>query len=304
MDDSRFGFIAVIGPPNAGKSTLANALVGQKVAIVTHKTQTTRARLRAVVIHKSAQIVLVDTPGVFSGQKKMDQAMVREAWAGAEDADAIAVVLDASRPPSGKNDKETDLVLAGIRDSKKSVILVLNKVDAIKPEKLLELTQRLNQQADFQETFMVSALKERGLDKLLTCFAQAVPAGPWHYPEDMAADVPSLLLAAEMTREKLFLRLHQELPYALTVETENWTRKKDGSVRIEQVIFVRRDTQKAIVLGKGGRSIKEVGAEARLEMEKVFGHRVHLFIFVKVRDNWVEDPERYRMMGIDVSLKR
>ncbi|MGC6511612.1 MAG: GTPase Era [Parvibaculales bacterium] len=293
-EQTKFGFIAVIGPPNAGKSTLANALIGQKVSIVTHKAQTTRARLRGVVIEGGAQIVLVDTPGVFDGKRKMDRAMVQEAWAGAEDADAIAVVLDASRDLP----KETEMVLAGIQETRKPVILVLNKVDAVRPEKLLGLADELRQKADFRDIFMISALKEEGLFELRNSLVNLVPEGPWHYPEDMAADVPSLLLAAEITREKLFLRLHQELPYALTVETEKWTRRKDGSVRVEQVVYVRRDTQKAIVLGKGGRSIKEIGAQARLDMEEVFGHRVHLFVFVKVRENWIEDPERMRMMGI------
>ena len=293
-EQSKFGFIAVIGPPNAGKSTLANALIGQKVSIVTHKAQTTRARLRGVVIEGDAQIVLVDTPGVFDGKRKMDRAMVQEAWAGAEDADAIAVVLDASRDLP----KETEMILAGIQETQKPVILVLNKVDSVRPEKLLTLADDLRQKADFKDIFMISALKEEGLEELRTCLVDLVPQGPWHYPEDMAADVPSLLLAAEITREKLFLRLHQELPYALTVETEKWTRQKDGSVKVEQVVYVRRDTQKAIVLGKGGRSIKEIGAQARLDMEEVFGHRVHLFLFVKVRENWIEDPERMRMMGI------
>ena len=295
MTEKRFGFTAVIGPPNAGKSTLSNALVGQKVAIVTHKAQTTRARLRAVVMHEQSQVVLVDTPGIFSGVKKLDKAMVQEAWSGAEEADLVLVVLDASRVlPS-----ETELVLVGVKNTSKPVILVLNKVDAVKREKLLELTQQLNEVANFADTFMVSALKETGLEELKSYLAQLVPEGPWHYPEDMAADVPSLLLAAEVTREKLFLRLHQELPYALTVETESWKRQKDGSVRLEQVIFVRRDSQKAIVLGKRGQSIREIGSQARLEMEDIFGHKVHLFLFVKVRDNWIDDPERYRMMGID-----
>lgn len=295
MTEKRFGFIAVIGPPNAGKSTLSNALVGQKVAIVTHKAQTTRARLRAVVMHKQSQVVLVDTPGIFSGVKKLDKAMVQEAWSGVEEADAVLVVLDASRALPA----ETELVLAGVKNTSKLVILVLNKVDAVKREKLLELTQQLNEVANFADTFMVSALKETGLEELKSYLAQLVPEGPWHYPEDMAADVPSLLLAAEVTREKLFLRLHQELPYALTVETESWNRQKDGSVRLEQVIFVRRDSQKAIVLGKRGQSIREIGSQARLEMEDIFGHKVHLFLFVKVRDNWIDDPERFRMMGID-----
>ena len=295
MTEKRFGFIAVIGPPNAGKSTLSNALVGQKVAIVTHKAQTTRARLRAVVMHEQSQLVLVDTPGIFSGVKKLDKAMVQEAWSGAEEADAVLVVLDASRTLPA----ETELVLAGVKNTSKPVILVLNKVDAVKREKLLELTQQLNEAANFADTFMVSALKVTGLEELKNYLAQWVPEGPWHYPEDMAADIPSLLLAAEVTREKLFLRLHQELPYALTVETESWKRQKDGSVRLEQVIFVRRDSQKAIVLGKQGQSIREIGSQARLEMEDMFGHKVHLFLFVKVRDKWIDDPERFRMMVID-----
>lgn len=297
MTRTRFGFVAVIGPPNAGKSTLSNALVGQKVAIVTHKPQTTRARLRAVVMHGRSQIVLVDTPGIFSGAKKLDKAMVREAWSGAGEADAVLVVLDASRPLSG----ETEPVLAGIRGISKPVILVLNKVDAARRGKLLELTGHLNEGFGFKDTFMVSALKGTGLGDLKGNLAGLVPEGPWHYPEDTAADVPSLLLAAEITREKLFLRLHQELPYALTVETESWIRKKDGSVRLEQVVYVRRDSQKAIVLGKKGRSIRDVGSEARREMEGVFGHKVHLFLFVKVRENWIDDPERFRMMGIDTA---
>ena len=287
-----------LGRQMRGKSTLANALIGQKVSIVTHKAQTTRARLRGVVIEEAAQIVLVDTPGVFDGKRKMDRAMVQEAWAGAEDADAIAVVLDASRALP----KETEMVLAGIRETQKPVVLVLNKVDAVRPEKLLGLTDDLRQKPIFRDIFMISALKQEGLAELRACLVDLVPQGPWHYPEDMAADVPSLLLAAEITREKLFLRLHQELPYALTVETEKWTRQKDGSVRVEQVVYVRRDTQKAIVLGKGGRTVKEVGAQARLDMEEVFGHRVHLFLFVKVRENWIEDPERMRMMGITSPL--
>ncbi len=298
MNDTRFGFVAVIGPPNAGKSTLANALIGQKVSIVTHKTQTTRARLRGVVIEGKAQIILVDTPGVFDGQRKMDRAMVHEAWAGANDADVIAVVLDVSK----RLPKETEMVLAGIQETTKPVMLILNKIDAVRHETLLGLVDELSKKANFKEIFMVSALKEQGLEELRQCLSMAVPEGVWQYPEDMAADVPSLFLAAEVTREKLFLRMHQELPYALTVETEKWTRQKNGSVKIEQVIYVRRDTQKAIILGKNGRAIKEIGQQARLDMEEIFDHRVHLFLFVKVRENWIEDPERMRMMGITSSF--
>ena len=292
------GFVAVIGPPNAGKSTLANALVGQKVTIVTQKEQTTRMRLRAVVMHQEAQIILVDTPGIFAAKQRFDRAMVNEVWQGVDDADEVLVVLDAAR-----TDKpEIELMLEGLANSRKRVSLVLNKIDTVLNDSLLELVQKLNARVDFAETYLISALTGDGLDRLKDNLAAAMPDGPWLYPEDQAADVPSLLLASEVTREKLFLRLHQELPYALTVETEKWENKKDGSVRIEQTVYVRRDSQKAIVLGKGGRAIKEIGAQARLELEEMFERRVHLFVFVKVRKNWQEDPERYRMLGLDYKV--
>ena len=292
------GFVAVIGPPNAGKSTLANALVGQKVTIVTQKEQTTRMRLRAVVMHQEAQIILVDTPGIFAAKQRFDRAMVNEVWQGVDDADEVLVVLDAAR-----TDKpEIELMLEGLANSRKRVSLVLNKIDTVRNDSLLELVQKLNARVDFAETYLISALTGDGLDRLKDNLAAAMPDGPWLYPEDQAADVPSLLLASEVTREKLFLRLHQELPYALTVETEKWENKKDGSVRIEQTVYVRRDSQKAIVLGKGGRAIKEIGAQARLELEEMFERRVHLFVFVKVRKNWQEDPERYRMLGLDYKV--
>ena len=289
------GFVAVIGPPNAGKSTLSNALVGQKVAIVTQKAQTTRMRLRAVVMHEEAQIILVDTPGIFAAKQRFDRAMVNEAWLGVNDADQVLVVLDAARV-SGK---EIDLMLDRLAHSTKPVSLVLNKIDTVPNESLLALVQELNERVDFVDTFLISALKGDGLDRLKDKLRDAMPEGPFLYPEDQAADVPSLLLASEVMREKLFLRLHQELPYALTVETDKWENKKDGSVRIEQTVFVRRDSQKAIVLGKGGRTMKEISSEARLELEDMFERRVHLFVFVKVRKNWQEDPERYRMLGLD-----
>ena len=292
------GFVAVIGPPNAGKSTLANALVGQKVTIVTQKEQTTRMRLRAVVMHQEAQIILVDTPGIFAAKQRFDRAMVNEVWQGVDDADEVLVVLDAAR-----TDKpEIELMLERLANSRKRVSLVLNKIDTVRNDSLLELVQKLNARVDFAETYLISALTGDGLDRLKDNLAAAMPDGPWLYPEDQAADVPSLLLASEVTREKLFLRLHQELPYALTVETEKWENKKDGSVRIEQTVYVRRDSQKAIVLGKGGRAIKEIGAQARLELEEMFERRVHLFVFVKVRKNWQEDPERYRMLGLDYKV--
>lgn len=289
------GFVAVIGPPNAGKSTLSNALVGQKVTIVTQKAQTTRMRLRAVVMHEDAQIILVDTPGIFAAKQRFDRAMVNEAWLGVNDADQVLVVLDAARADS----KEIDLMLDGLAQSKKRASLVLNKIDTVPNESLLALVKDLNERVAFEDTFLISALKGDGLDRLKDTLAAAMPQGPWLYPEDQAADVPSLLLASEVMREKLFLRLHQELPYALTVETDKWENKKDGSVRIEQTVFVRRDGQKAIVLGKGGKTMKDISSEARLELEDMFERRVHLFVFVKVRKNWQEDPERYRMLGLD-----
>ena len=292
------GFVAVIGPPNAGKSTLSNALVGQKVTIVTQKAQTTRMRLRAVVMHADAQIILVDTPGIFAAKQRFDRAMVNEAWMGVNDADQVLVVLDAARAES----KEIDLMLDGLAESKKKVSLVLNKIDTVPNESLLALVKALNDRVAFEDTFLISALKGDGLQRLKDTLAANMPDGPFLYPEDQAADVPSLLLASEVMREKLFLRLHQELPYALTVETDKWENKKDGSVRIEQTVFVRRDSQKAIVLGKGGRTMKEISSEARLELEDMFERRVHLFVFVKVRKNWQEDPERYRMLGLDYKV--
>lgn len=292
------GFVAVIGPPNAGKSTLSNALVGQKVTIVTQKAQTTRMRLRAVVMHDDAQIILVDTPGIFDAKQRFDRAMVNEVWAGVKDADQVLVVLDAARTGG----KEVELMLEGLAENKKKVSLVLNKIDTVPNESLLALVKELNERVAFEDTFLISALKGDGLERLKDTLAANMPQGPFLYPEDQAADVPSLLLASEVMREKLFLRLHQELPYALTVETDKWANKKDGSVRIEQTVFVRRDSQKAIVLGKGGRTMKEISSEARLELEDMFERRVHLFVFVKVRKNWQEDPERYRMLGLDYKV--
>ena len=295
---TKCGFVAVIGPPNAGKSTLSNALVGQKVTIVTQKAQTTRMRLRAVIMHKTAQIILVDTPGIFAAKQRFDRAMVNEAWLGVEDADQVLVVLDAARADT----PEIDLMLEGLAKSKKRASLVINKIDTVPNESLLALVARLNERVAFVDTFLISALKGDGLERLKDTLAEAMPESPFLYPEDQAADVPSLLLASEVLREKLFLRLHQELPYALTVETEKWQNKKDGSVRIEQTVYVRRESQKAIVLGKGGRAIKEIGGEARRELEEMFERRVHLFVFVKVRKNWQDDPERYRMLGLDYKV--
>ena len=291
----RCGFVAIIGPPNAGKSTLSNALVGQKVTIVTQKPQTTRMRLRAVVMEGDAQLILVDTPGIFATRRRFDRAMVNEVWRGVEDADAVLLVLDVGKLAM----PETELVLAQLKNCKKPLSLALNKIDKMQREKLLILVKKLSAKIAFTDIFLISALHNEGLEHLKKTIAARLPEGVWLYPEEQAADVPSLLLAAEVTREKLFLRLHQELPYAMTVESDKWENKKDGSVRIEQTIYVRRETQKAMVLGKGGQSIKAIGADARRELEEMFVRRVHLFIFVKVRKNWQEDPARYRALGLD-----
>ncbi len=295
VSPKKCGFVAVIGPPNAGKSTLSNALVGQKVAIVTQKAQTTRMRLRAVVMHQQSQIILVDTPGIFEAKQRFDRAMVKEAWLGVNDADQVLVVLDAARAET----PEVDLMLEGLSRSEKKISLVLNKIDTVPHESLLALVQKLNDRVNFADTFLISALKGHGLDQLREQLADNMPEGPWLYPEDQAADIPSLLLASEVLREKLFLRLHEELPYSLTVETDKWEVKEDDSVRIEQTVYVRRDGQKAIVLGKGGQTMKDIGSDARRELEEMFERRIHLFVFVKVRKNWKEDPERYRMLGLD-----
>jgi GTP-binding protein Era len=252
-------------------------------------------RLRAVVMHEQAQIILVDTPGIFAAKQRFDRAMVNEAWMGVDDADEVLVVLDAARADT----PEIDLMLEGLAKNKKQVSLVINKIDTVRNDSLLALVAKLNERVSFKDTFLISALSGDGLGRLKDTLAATMPEGPWLYPEDQAADIPSLLLASEVMREKLFLRLHQELPYALTVETEKWENKKDGSVRIEQIIYVQRDGQKAIVLGKGGQTMKEIGAQARAELEEMFERRVHLFTFVKVRKNWQEDPERYRMLGLD-----
>ncbi|GMV63030.1 MAG: GTPase Era [Parvibaculum sp.] len=292
---SRCGFVAIIGAPNAGKSTLLNQLVGSKVAIVTHKVQTTRARIRGIAMEGDTQIVFVDTPGIFKPKRRLDRAMVEAAWGGAGDADLIILMVDME---SGREEDLTRIV-DGLKSQGRKAILVLNKVDACPREKLLKTAAALNETGIFTETFMISALKGDGVADLKKYIAGLMPPGPWHYPEDQAADVPLRSLAAEVTREKLFLRLHDELPYSLTVETESWEQKKDGSIRISQVIFVERDSQKKIALGKGGQTIKTVGQLAREELEEMLGCRVHLFLFVKVRENWSDDRERYREMGLD-----
>jgi len=293
---TRAGFCAIIGAPNAGKSTLVNQLTGAKVAIVSHKVQTTRARLRAIVMEGQTQIVLVDTPGIFNPRRKLDRAMVESAWGGAGEADAVVVLIDGRTGIT----EDVSRILDGLKAAKAKAALAINKIDLIPREKLLEISAKLNEAFPFDATFMVSALKGSGTDDLRRWIAARMPEGPFLYPEDQVADVQLRFMASEITREKLYNRLHDELPYASTVETENWEERKDGSVKIDQVIYVERDSQKAIVLGKGGQTVKILGQQAREDMEKYFERRVHLFLFVKVRENWSDDPERLRMMGLDV----
>lgn len=293
--ETHSGFVALIGAPNAGKSTLINQLVGTKVSIVTHKVQTTRALVRGIATHGTAQIVLVDTPGIFKPKRRLDTAMVTTAWGGAKDADLILVLIDAERGIRG----DADAILDKLADVRQPKILVLNKVDRVKPETLLTLTKAANERVVFARTFMVSALTGSGCKDLLDYLGEALPVGPWFYPEDQISDLPMRQLAAEITREKLYLRLHQELPYSSHVETEKWEEKKDGSVRIEQVIYVERDSQKSIVLGHKGETIRAIGEAARKEIGEILEQKTHLFLFVKVRENWGDDPERYRQMGLD-----
>ena len=292
---TRSGFVALIGAPNAGKSTLVNRLVGTKVSIVTHKVQTTRAIVRGIATHGDAQIVFVDTPGIFRPRRRLDRAMVTTAWGGAKDADLVLVLIDAERGIKG----DAEALLESVAEVRQPKILVLNKVDRVKPETLLALSADANARDAFEETFMVSALTGSGVGDLLDFLAARLPEGPWYYPEDQVSDLPMRQLAAEITREKLYLRLHQELPYSSTVETEKWEEQKNGSVRIEQVIYVERDSQKAIVLGEKGRTIRAIGQAARQEIAEILEQPVHLFLFVKVRENWGDDPERYREMGLD-----
>lgn len=294
--ETRCGFCAIIGAPNAGKSTLVNKLAGAKVAIVSHKVQTTRARLRAIVMEGEAQIVLVDTPGIFQPRRKLDRAMVDNAWGGAGEADAVVLLVDGR---SGLTD-ELQKIIEGLGNLRTKVFLVINKIDLMKREDLLKTAEAFNAAYAFDQTFMVSALNGSGTADLRKALAARMPRGPWLYPEDQVADVQLRFMASEITREKIYNRLHEELPYASTVETEAWEERKDGSVKISQVIYVERDSQKAIVLGKGGQTIKILGQQARQDMEEHFGRKVHLFLFVKVRENWSNDPERLRMMGLEL----
>jgi GTPase len=292
---TRCGFVALIGAPNVGKSTLVNALVGSKVTIVSRKVQTTRALIRGIVIENHAQIILVDTPGIFLPKRRLDRAMVSTAWSGAHDADLVCVLLDAK----AGIDEEAEAILTKLATVNHEKILVLNKIDLVPREKLLALAKAANDRLAFARTFMVSAMSGDGVDDLRRTLAEMVPPGPFHYPEDQMSDAPMRHLAAEITREKIFRQLHQELPYQSTVETDSWTERKDKSIRIEQTIFVERESQRKIVLGKGGAAIKAIGAEARKEIAEIVGQPVHLFLFVKVRENWGDDPDRYREMGLE-----
>jgi len=292
---TRCGFVALIGAPNAGKSTLINALVRSKVSIVSHKVQTTRMPVRGIVIEGPSQLIFVDTPGIFAPKRRLDRAMVTSAWAGAQDADLTGLLIDARKGL----DEEAEAIVKKLSDMPRRKFLVLNKVDVTDKPGLLALTTALNERLRFESTFMVSALTGDGIDDMRSWLAGQVPLGPWLYPEDQISDAPMRLLAAEITREKLFQRLHQELPYQSTVETEAWEEKKDGSVRIEQTIYVERDSQKKIVIGKGGQTLKAIGAEARKEISEIVEAPVHLFLFVKVREGWGNDPERYRELGLE-----
>ena len=292
---TRCGFVALIGAPNVGKSTLVNALVGSKVTIVSPKVQTTRTLVRGIAMEGRSQLVFIDTPGIFAPRRRLDRAMVTSAWSGAHDADIVALLIDAK---SGIDD-EADAILGKLGDVASRKLLILNKVDLVPKPKLLALAQEANGRAPFAATFMVSALTGDGIGEVKAWLAAQAPEGPWHYPEDQISDAPLRSLASEITREKLFNRLHQELPYRSTVETDSWKELRDGSVRIEQTIFVERESQRKIVLGKSGQSIKAIGAEARSEIAKIIDQPVHLFLFVKVREDWGDDPERFREMGLE-----
>jgi len=300
MTETKCGYVALIGEPNAGKSTLMNYMVGAKVSIVTHKVQTTRARIRGIALENDAQLIFVDTPGLFQTRRNLDKAMVAAAWSGAADGDVVVLLIEAHRGVT----KGVEMILEGLSKrlrTKQKIVLAINKIDMVKSEKLLSLTQKINGVFDFDETFMVSAEKGFGVKELRAYFAANMPKGPWLYPEDQIADVPMRMIAAETTREKLMLRLHQELPYFLTVETTGWEQKKDGSVRIEQVVYVIRERHKGIALGPKGQTIKAVSIAARTELKNLVGAEVHLFIQVKVRPKWENEAERFTEMGLDFS---
>jgi GTP-binding protein Era len=293
------GFVALIGAPNAGKSTLVNALVGAKVSIVSRKAQTTRGPVRGVAMDGEAQIIFVDTPGMFAPKRRLDRAMREAAWAAASDADVAALLVDVYGERDETNSEQVAAILASLAERKGRRVLILNKIDLIEAPKLLGLSARLNAGGLFEETFMISASSGAGVERLKRDLGRMMPPGPWLYPEDQIADAPMRSLAAEITREKIFERLHDELPYQITVETESWKDQKDGSARIEQTIYVTRDSHKMIVIGEGGRTLKSIGMAARKEIAEANDTKVHLFLFVKVREDWLDDPERYRAMGLE-----
>ena len=295
---TRSGFVALIGAPNAGKSTLMNQLVGSKISIVTHKVQTTRAVMRGIAIKDNCQIIFVDTPGIFAPRRRLDQAMVTTAWGSARDADVSVFLIDAER---GLTD-DLEAIVGKLETVNGPMVLLINKIDQIQRDKLLELTSRLHALHDFDETFMVSALNGDGCADFMNYLSVNLPEGPYMYPEDQISDLPLRMLAAEVTREKIYLRLHQELPYASHVETEAWEDKKDGSVRIQQVIYVERQSQKKIIIGKNGQTIKAISTAARKDLTELVEQPVHLFLFVKVRENWGDDPDRYREMGLEFPI--
>jgi GTPase len=297
--DTRCGFVAVLGAPNAGKSTLVNQLVGAKVSIVSPKVQTTRRRILGICMAGRVQLVLVDTPGIFAPRRRLDRAMVQSAWQGAGEADLVMLIVDASRKPI---DEDTQRIIDGLKQAGRQAILVLNKIDLVKRPALLGLAERFNAEGVFSDIFMIAAETGDGVDDLRKALAGRLPAGPWHFPEDQISDLPLRLMAAEATREHLFRQLHDEVPYALTVETDSWEEFDDGSVKIQQSIYVQRDSQKAIVLGKGGHQIKAVREATQAELEALLERKVHLFLFVKVRERWPDDPERYRDMGLDYDV--
>lgn len=296
--ETRAGFVAVLGAPNVGKSTLVNRLVGAKVTIVSPKVQTTRSRIRGIRVVDGVQIVFVDTPGIFTAKHRLERAMVHAAWSGAADADAILLLVDARRGVT----EDTAAIVARLKELGRSVMIALNKIDTVSRESLLPLTAELTESGLSADIFMISALNGDGTDELLSALLARMPAGPWFYPEDQLSDITERMLAAEITREQLFLQLREELPYSAAVETESWQQRDDGSVRVEQVIYLLRESHKRIVLGKGGQRIKAISAAARAELGGILGCTVHLFLFVKVRERWLEDPERYRDIGLEYDV--
>lgn len=292
---TRCGFVALIGAPNAGKSTLLNQLVGAKISIVSRKVQTTRTQVRGIALSGASQIIFVDTPGLFQPKRRLDRAMVTSAWGGATDADLVGVLIDVTKHDAEENER----LLERLGELKQPKFLILNKIDLVEKEALLAITAAINEKAHFETTFMIAAMTGYGVKDILGWLETRLPPGPWLYPEDQISDAPLRFLAAEITREKIFERLHDELPYRSTVETESWEQRPDGSVRIEQTIYVEREGQRKIVLGEGGQTIKAIGQKARVEIAEAAEAKVHLFLFVKVRENWSDDPERYREMGLE-----